>query len=197
MLCLISLDFYILPLASSTSCTVILSIPGTPLFCLTFSIVIFKFSLLLPSRITFPSSRLSSLSNYPNIAYSDLHSINVSVLQYFYLLRLHLISYGKPFSTEGTITDFKVYQNSSSIRPPGVRHKPFFFHNVLIYCLGFTFTFRTSVCIATLSTIQPHQVSVRTLKRIVTPLPSPMTSLSTACGSLHLAVTTCGWFISN
>ncbi|WP_308587157.1 hypothetical protein, partial [uncultured Holdemanella sp.] len=28
-------------------------------------------------------------------------------------------------------------------------------------------------------------------------LPSPMTSLSTACGSLHLAVTTRGWFNSN
>ena len=83
------------------------------------------------------------------------------------------------------------------MRPPGVRHGSYFFHNVLIYCLGFTFTFWTSICNAISSTIWPHQVSVRTLKRIATPLPSPMTSLSTACGSLHLAVTTCGWFISN
>ena len=83
------------------------------------------------------------------------------------------------------------------MRPPGVRHESYFFHNVLIYCLGFTFTFWTSICNAISSTIWPHQVSVRTLKRIATPLPSPMTSLSTACGSLHLVVTTCGWFISN
>ena len=36
-----------------------------------------------------------------------------------------------------------------------------------------------------------YQVSVRTLKRIATPLPPSLTSLLTTCGSLHLAVTTC------
>ena len=144
MPCLISLDFYILPLASSTSCTVILSIPGTPLFCLTFSIVIFKFSLLLPSRITFPSSRLPSLSNYPNIAYSDLHSINVSVLHHFWLLWLHLISCDKSFSIDGIITvfnsllDFIVHKVSR-----GKAYIFFYLHRFLIYCLGFTFTFWT------------------------------------------------------
>ena len=137
MLCLISLDFYILPLASSTSCTVILSIPCTPLFCLTFSIVIFKFSLLLPSRITFPSSRLSSLSNYPNIAYSDLHFINVSVLHHFWLLWLHQTSCDKSFSIDGIITvfnsllDFIVHKVSR-----GKAYIFFYLHRFLIYCLG-------------------------------------------------------------
>lgn len=37
----------------------------------------------------------------------NLHSINVLVLQYLYLLWLHLTSYDKPFSTEDTIIDFK------------------------------------------------------------------------------------------
>ena len=184
MLCLISLDFYILPLASSTSCTVILSIPGTPLFCLTFSIVIFKFSLLLPSRITFPSSRLSSLSNYPNIAYSDLHSINISVLHHFWLLWLHLISCDKSFSIDGIITVFKVYWTSSSTRSPEVRHTSFFIFT------GFWFT--VLVCSATLSPIQPHQISFRNLEYFATPLPSPIASLLMVCGSLLLAVNTRG-----
>ena len=34
-------------------------------------------------------------------------------------------------------------------------------------------------------------------KRITTPLPPSLPSLTTTCGSLHLAVNTCGWFISN
>ena len=38
-----------------------------------------------------------------------------------------------------------------------------------------------------------YQVSVRTLKRIATPLPPSLTSLLTTCGSLHLAVKTRGW----
>src|SRR5699024_2274481 len=42
-----------------------------------------------------------------------------------------------------------------------------------------------------------YQISVRTLERIATPLPPSSTSLLTTCGSLHLAVTTCGWFISD
>ena len=37
------------------------------------------------------------------------------------------------------------YHIPSSTRPPGVIHESYFFHNVLIYCLGFTFTFRTLV----------------------------------------------------
>ena len=184
MPCLISLDFYILPLASSTSCTVILSIPGTPLFCLTFSIVIFKFSLLLPSRITFPSSRLSLLSNYPNIAYSDLHSINVSVLHHFWLLWLHQTSCDKSFSIDGIITvfnsllDFIVHKVS--------RGKAYIF----FIFTGFWFT--VLVCSATLSPIQPHQISFRNLEYFATPLPSPIASLLMVCGSLLLAVNTRG-----
>ena len=193
MLCLISLDFYILPLASSTSCTVILSIPGTPLFCLTFSIVIFKFSLLLPSRITFPSSRLSLLSNYPNIAYSDLHSINVSVLHHFWLLWLHLISCDKSFSIDGIITAFKVYWTSSSTRPPEVRHTSFLSSQVFDLLSWFYVYLLNLVCSATLSTIQPHQISFRNLEDFATPLPPPIASLLTACGSLLLAVNTRGW----
>src|SRR5699024_4170425 len=42
-----------------------------------------------------------------------------------------------------------------------------------------------------------YPVSVRTLERIATPLPSSLTSLSTTCGSLHLAVTTCDRSISD
>ena len=38
-----------------------------------------------------------------------------------------------------------------------------------------------------------YQVSVRRLKSFATPLPSPLTLLLKACGSLRLAVTTCGW----
>ena len=86
---------------------------------------------------------------------------------------------------------YSVSQNFLSMRPPGVRHKPYFFHNVLICYLGFTFTFWTSICIAISSTIQPHQVSLRTLKRIATPLSPAMISLSTARDSQHLEVTTC------
>ena len=68
---------------------------------------------------------LSSLSDYPNITYSDLHSINVSVLHNFWLLWLHLISCDKSFSIDGIITVFKVYWTSSSTRPPEVRHTSF------------------------------------------------------------------------
>ena len=42
-----------------------------------------------------------------------------------------------------------------------------------------------------------YPVSVRTLERIATALPPSLTSLLTTCGSLHLVVTTCGWFVSN
>ena len=42
-----------------------------------------------------------------------------------------------------------------------------------------------------------YQVSIRTLERIATPLPSFMASLPTDCGLLHLAVKTCGQFISD
>ena len=107
---------------------------------------------------------LSSLSDYPNITYSDLHSINVSVLHHFWLLWLHLISCDKSFSIDGIITVFKVYWTSSSTRPPEVRHTSFLSSQVFDLLSWFYVYLLDLVCSATLSTIQPHQISFRNLR---------------------------------
>ena len=119
----------------------------------------------------------------------NLHSINVSVLHHFWLLWLHQTSCDKSFSIDGIITvfnsllDFIVHKAS--------RGKAYIF----FIFTGFWFT--VLVCSATLSPIQPHQISFRNLEDFVTLLLSPITSLLMTCGSLYLAVNTRGWAFTN
>ena len=122
----------------------------------------------------------------------NLHSINVSVLHHFWLLWLHQTSCDKSFSIDGIITVFKVYWTSSSTRSPEVRHTSFLSSQVFDLLSWFYVYLLDLVCSATLSPIQPHQISFRNLEYFATPLPSPIASLLMVCGSLLLAVNTRG-----
>ena len=76
--------------------------------------------------------------------------------------------------------------------PPGVRHNSFaaqppdLLLRFYVYLSGFGF-----ICNLT-HRLALYPVSVRRLLGFATPLPPPLTSPSTACGSLHLAVNTRG-----
>ena len=76
--------------------------------------------------------------------------------------------------------------------PPGVRHSSFaaqppdLLLRLYVYPLGFGLPGNLTRRLAL------YPVSVRRLAGFATPLPPPTPLLSLACGSLHLAVNTCG-----
>ena len=110
----------------------------------------------IPMRLRFLLRERFSISNCTNISHGELHHINIrsfsmGVTTYYDLNRLLVADLLRPMvpSLSLKIFRFIVHKTSRAI------HESYFFHNVLIYCLNFTFTFRTAIYSATLSTIQP------------------------------------------
>ena len=153
--------------------------------------------------ITFLCSWLSSYSDCSDIAYSERHYTNIRLFasipvtelhRYYSLSWLLVVNF---LSNEITITDLKDFGLIAYKASRGNSLILFLSQRLdllvwfYVYPLGFSLLGNLTHHLAL------YQVSIRTLERIATPLPSLMASLPTACGLLHLAVKTCGQFISD
>ena len=149
--------------------------------------------------LRFPLMELSSISNCPNIAHGELHHINIrsfgiDVFTYYDLSWLLVADLFRPMlpSLILKILEFIVHKTSrGKSRILFLSQRPDLLSWFYVYLLDF------GLYCNLIHHLALYQVSVRTLKRIATPLPPSLTSLLTTCGSLHLAVTTCGRSISD
>ena len=156
-------------------------------------------SIFIPMGLRFPLMELSSISNCPDIAHGELHhiyirSFSIDVLTYYDLSWLLVTNLFRPMlpSLILKILDFIVHKTSrGNSRILFLSQRPDLLSWLYVYLLDFALVSNLIHHLAL------YQISVRTLERIATPLPPSSTSLLMTCGSLHLAVTTCGWFISN
>ena len=153
----------------------------------------------IPMGLRFPIMERSLISNYSGIAYGELHHINIrsfrmGVHTYYDLSWLLVADLFRPMvpSLFLKILDFIVHKTSrGNSRILFLSQRPDLLSWFYVYLLDFGL-----IC-NLIHHLALYPVSVRTLERIATPLPPSLTSLSTTCGSLHLAVTTCDRSISD
>ena len=131
----------------------------------------------------------SSNSNCPNIAYGELHHINIrsfssGVSTYYDLSWLLAINLFRPMvpSLFLKILDLIVHKISrgNSCHPTSFTTSGF---TVLVFNTSTLLDFGLNCNL--IHHLPLYPISVRTLERIATPLPSSLTSLSTTCGSLR------------
>ena len=130
---------------------------------------------------------LSSVSEYPGLAYSDSHCYNIRPFGVWCSPTM-----ASADSRSLAFFSHSAFFFASLTGPPGVRHNSFVAQppdlllRFYVYPSGFGF-----LC-SRIHRLASYPVSVRRLLGFATPLPPLLPLPVAACGSLHLAVTTRG-----
>ncbi len=97
-----------------------------------------------------------------------------------------------PQLTPGHYAFISHLASASLTGPPGVRHNSFAAQPPDLLLRSYVYLSGFGLLSTLAHRLALYPVSVRRLLGFATPLPPPLTLLSAACGSLHLAVTTRG-----